>query len=881
MKPENDNVPREGDDPSVDAMKTIAAPEDATIQLPMEGTPPTGTSEVERSAEPGARIELPSGFDLIEEIGRGGMGVIFRAQQRTLARQIAIKKLKDRGAGNEHLYLQFLSEALVAGQLDHPNIVPVYALEADSDGSISLAMKLVEGTSWQIILDSEFVRGDKAKTYTLEQHLDILLNVCNAITFAHSRFILHRDLKPENVMIGEYGEVYVMDWGIALSITDDPGREGVQRARHKSLVKSIAGTPAFMAPEMAEADGDRMGPWTDVYLLGGILFAILARRPPHRTTTVEESLEDARKSIVVFPENCNAPDPLRRICTRAMARDTGDRYQSVAEFSEEIRAYLRHRESLAISSRASARLARARARPEQGRAGEGEAGTDRVYTELFEVIAAFDQALVLWSGNREAEEGGREGRLYCASLAYQRGDYGLSKSQLQDSTEPEARQLLERAEKAMVEQQQSTAITRRLRRTLMAAGALVLALVVSVGFAMLSTRAMGLSISDAVHELLIARALADLRVNHAAVSATTTRLNIEKAEMALQAYAQALEAAFSGPSPEVREPVYYSSSVDTGINAPPGLVRDPLYEHEGPDGQRIASPVTFSEQTFVLAAGVREADVRDGIAKAQQVLPRLKDLRSTRTSHVIRYFTGMETGLYFAYPGHGNMPDGYDNRVRPWYIEGRTAETILQTRPYIDASSQRVVVSFEKPVHAPGGELLGVSGVDVDVTQLIHTSDLPDEWAQHADVEIATPRRGEGGEVTLELKGRGSSSGEGTDHARRMSLTDWDVNTTELADNGDPAFQEMATDMERGITGVARLAYEGTPSLWAYAPIGLDGSSILIIVPEETVTGAASFVRDRIRSQAGRHITRLVAAVVALFLLVAAGTWIGLRGVQK
>ena len=313
MKPDNEHTAREGDDASgngsfSDPMKTISAPENVTIRLSPEATlifDPVDAEEPEE-AEP-----LPSGFELIEEIGRGGMGVIFRANQRPLDRQIALKKLQARDVGNDQAYMEFLSEALIAGQLDHPNIVPVYTLEPDPDGSIVMAMKLVDGTSWQVLLDPDREPPETAKPYTLEQHLDILLNVCNAITFAHSREIIHRDLKPENVMVGEYGEVYVMDWGIALSVSDDPDGEGVQHARHKSRVKSILGTPAYMAPEMAAAVGDRMGPWTDVYLLGAILFEILAGRPPHRTGSLKEALEDARNSRIAFPDD-EAPEPLRQ-----------------------------------------------------------------------------------------------------------------------------------------------------------------------------------------------------------------------------------------------------------------------------------------------------------------------------------------------------------------------------------------------------------------------------------------------------------------------------------------------------------------------------------------------------------------------------------------
>jgi sigma-B regulation protein RsbU (phosphoserine phosphatase) len=311
--------------------------------------------------------------------------------------------------------------------------------------------------------------------------------------------------------------------------------------------------------------------------------------------------------------------------------------------------------------------------------------------------------------------------------------------------------------------------------------------------------------------------------------------------------------------------------VDSGVNAPPGLQSDPRYERVGPDGESLSNPVTFEVQTFVLAPDLEPLAARSDIARAQRVLPRLKELRAPRTSHVIRYFTGLENGLYFAYPGHGSMPEGYDNRVRPWYVAGREAEGLFRTRPYIDSSSKRVVVSFEQAIHRPDGSLLGVSGVDVDMTELIHTSDLPDTWAEEADVVLATPKQDGDGRMWLEVKGEAQSR-QGDHQGGGMSLTDWDVPTETLRSEA-PDFTGMVQAMMDETTGVARMPYRGTPSLWAYAPVGLDKASMLIIVPEDTVTRTAVEVKEQIWATSLGHISRLLVLVAVILVLVPLGAY--------
>ena len=192
------------------------------------------------------------------------------AEQRSLAREVAIKTVKDHAG--ERARDALCDEAVVTGLLEHPNVIPVHALGCDSEGRPLLVMKRVEGVAWRDLLrDPEhpaWATHAAAPEDRLAFHLDVLADVSQAAAFAHSRRIVHRDIKPENVMIGEFGEVYLLDWGLAVTA----GRE--------LEPGTLVGTPAYMAPEMV--GGGRVDGRTDVYLLGATLHEVLTGRPPPR-----------------------------------------------------------------------------------------------------------------------------------------------------------------------------------------------------------------------------------------------------------------------------------------------------------------------------------------------------------------------------------------------------------------------------------------------------------------------------------------------------------------------------------------------------------------------------------------------------------------------
>jgi serine/threonine-protein kinase len=327
------------------------------------------------------------------EIGDGGMGVIFAASQRSLAREVAVKRLVPEATGEDAI-AALVQEARVTGSLEHPNVVPVHALGADSLGRPVMIMRRIHGTPWGTILRAR--RSSVApETDALAGHLEILLQVCNAVRFAHSRGIIHGDLKPDNVMLGDFGEVYVLDWGAAMSTTPNDAR-GLPYAGD---VRTVIGTPAYMAPEMI-GTGAPISTRTDVYLLGAILHEIVSGAPPHAS----ESLFDSMKTAFVsrpFPYDASVPRELQAICHRAMAHDPEQRFADAQALRSAVAEHLAHRASIALGAEAAARSERLLAAIAQG----GEAEQRQIYELYAECRFGFQQALRAWSGNEEARRG--------------------------------------------------------------------------------------------------------------------------------------------------------------------------------------------------------------------------------------------------------------------------------------------------------------------------------------------------------------------------------------------------------------------------------------------------------------------------------------------
>jgi serine/threonine protein kinase/WD40 repeat protein len=299
-------------------------------------------------------------YTLVHEIARGGMGQIYFGEDAQLERQVAVKVSSISQEGEEP---RFSKEAKVLAQLAHPNIVPIHNMGVDARGRPFYSMKLVKGRTLQAVLN--LIRdGDvaAAKEYPRARLLTIFRKVCDAMMFAHSKGILHRDLKPENIMVGEYGEVLVMDWGLAKKLgqeeehasalrgVGDPGDYGM------TLEGEVVGTPQYMSPEQAEGMVAGLDQRSDIYSLGGILYAILTLRPPVEGTTLDEVLTKVKngsissmitkrggKAAVTMGApsamGVEVPEALRAVTLKAMATNRDRRYPSVEAIAGDIERY--------------------------------------------------------------------------------------------------------------------------------------------------------------------------------------------------------------------------------------------------------------------------------------------------------------------------------------------------------------------------------------------------------------------------------------------------------------------------------------------------------------------------------------------------------------
>ena len=364
------------------AGKTGQGAPDASIDF---GRSVLSTISKRTLAEKAGPLATPPDYEIINKLGEGGMGVVYSAIQKTLDRKVAIKAIKAGKATSEESQRKFFYEAQITSDLDHPNIVPIHEMGSNDDGTLFYSMKMVDGTPWE----------DAILNKTRDENIEILMKVCDAVAFAHSRNIIHRDLKPENVMLGAFGEVLVMDWGLAVNL-DTTQKFG------------MSGTPVYMAPEMAKHDLSKIGKASDIYILGGILFQIIVGKAPHKGKTVRECIANAIQNINIDP---GMEDPLLDIANHAMATEPQDRYASVMEFQEAIRQHLRHSQSIALTHRAEELLQ--------------SSIRDKDYQGFSRALFSMQDAIELWPDNQAAKEGLHRTRLAYGQCALDRSDYDL------------------------------------------------------------------------------------------------------------------------------------------------------------------------------------------------------------------------------------------------------------------------------------------------------------------------------------------------------------------------------------------------------------------------------------------------------------------------
>jgi serine/threonine-protein kinase len=307
-------------------------------------------------------------YDVREVIAQGGMGVVVRAQDRELEREVAIKFLRRSLSANQALQRLFRAEARVMGMLEHPGIVAIHDLGSAPDGRLYYVMKLVAGESLQAFLQrGAGAQADASSARTHRRHaVAAFVRVCETMAFAHSRGIVHGDLKPANVMVGAFGEVQILDWGFARAAQQ---LEATTAGGDHTNAPRVAGTPAFMAPEQARGAAEQVDARTDVFALGGILCQILTGAPPYRGQTREETylrasrawLDDAHRRL----DTCGADGNLVLLAHRCLAVDPALRPAHAGEVAAAANESIAAVEQRARDLELEAAQARARAAEEQ------------------------------------------------------------------------------------------------------------------------------------------------------------------------------------------------------------------------------------------------------------------------------------------------------------------------------------------------------------------------------------------------------------------------------------------------------------------------------------------------------------------------------------
>jgi serine/threonine protein kinase len=703
-------------------------------------------------------------YELLDILGRGGMGVVVSARQESLKRDVALKIARkvssDEGSTTSGMIEFFANEAYVTAGLDHPNVVPVHTLAKDPRGHLFFTMKRVSGVEWEHVLNPKFAKKpaqrkeaeERSAKMSFDDHLDVLLKVSDAVAYAHSKKILHRDLKPENVMIGAFGEVLLMDWGLAMGFGDknpyvlDPKK-----------VPQLVGTPGFLAPEQASGRMKEFCEATDVYQLGGVLYRLLTGYSPHWDKQVMAAVHKAAKGKVKPPEsvsdNPEINPEISRIVMKALAPRIKDRYQTVLEFQEDLKRYRANVESMTITEDAENMLTDLIAELDQ--AGSGSLDLTKInkdsaavaYGRLSECIGAYKQAIKLWPGNQPARQGRLEALTLQIELAMQQGDLTLAKANSEMLKEvgdkdisPEwsdqvkkQRKKLESRLQSLIRRKETTERREKILRMAIFAfigltvGAIaggVYLIIKQKELAMLNLKAtegqrdlmqQNLRLSEQMQKKSFAQAVAGR-----AALVSQYMQNIEHVVAQYRAEAVRLMSLPAGFLPRRqqtaagRDGFYLDDDYYSEATAPKDVTQNPKY----------GFAVSKSQLTTVLAPWAQKGEKRQSALKEAKRLTRLNTIFSQThqaRDDILWSLAGSKSGILASFPGSGRFrkKPNYDPTKRSWYLGSIEAadDKPRWVHPHIDAGGQGLIISCTSRINVEG-KTLGVVGLEISMTTI-------------------------------------------------------------------------------------------------------------------------------------------------------------------
>jgi hypothetical protein len=624
-------------------------------------------------------LRAVSDFAVMEKLGQGGMGVVYAAREKSLSRNVAVKRLNALLSTDEKHRQGFKAEAKITGSLAHPNIIPIYSI-IDEKEDLAITMKLIKGHTLREILSPES-KEQRALSlqYDLKAKIQILITVCNAVRFAHSKDIIHRDIKSSNIMVGEFGEILLLDWGLAVSIAgslEDAAREGLP---HKSTIRGLEGTLFYMPPEMLKTDLKKIGIQTDVYLLGGVLFEILTGAAPHVGRKISDVLDDMPKLPPELPTDVDLE--LRSICRKALHPNAEDRYASALEFQTALTDFLQHGESRAACAAGRALFLRASDKAHGELKGENR-------TEAYDLFAgavfSFANAEELWRDNEEAVSGGRKARLKYAECATEHGDFGLALLQL-GPLQSEEVDILRR----------EVAKKERAAKRAASAGKVAKRIVASAAF---------LTVVSAV--LFFVVLMGASAIGRQAAHHTGTRLEQEGLEqmkrVALNATAQI--STKKQLSETALMHFMHIAETDNLLNKQQaGTIAVPPVS----DLNRQLEILSFKAKPLAL----------------QFVL------------------VSSEAKMLYSYPENGSHSgDFYGPQF--WFDQAKKANGMIHTLPKADPKSGRIFSATAAPIFKPDGTFIGAAAMITDLRDMLGGMTFPSNWGNDVKTEIVTTESG-------------------------------------------------------------------------------------------------------------------------------------------